>query len=46
MAACRQKIVDRPTTITITTILIIIAAAGVEAEAGEGWWSDLLLSRL
>jgi hypothetical protein len=43
MAVCRQKIVDQPTTITTTTTTTIIAAAG--AEAGEVWWSDLLLSR-
>jgi hypothetical protein len=44
MAVYRQKNVDQPTTITTITTPIIIAAAG--AEAGEGWWSDLLLLRL
>jgi len=33
-AACRRKIVDQHTTITT---IIIIAAAGVDAEAGEVW---------
>jgi hypothetical protein len=43
MVASRQKIVDQPKIITITTTTTTIAAAG--AEAGEGWWSDLLPSR-
>jgi hypothetical protein len=43
MTACRRKTVDRH---TITTTTTTIAAAGAVAEAGEVWWSDLLLSRL
>jgi hypothetical protein len=43
MTACRRKTVDHHTIITTT---IITVAAGVVAEAGEVWWSDLLLSRL
>jgi hypothetical protein len=43
MAACRQKTVGQPKTITTTITITTIAAAA--AEAAEGWWSDLLLSR-
>jgi hypothetical protein len=42
MTAYLRKTVDQHTIITTT---IIIAVAGAVAEAGEVWWSDLLLSR-